>query len=240
MSRETWTRGELFEGLDAQPAFVAELERLGLLRVVGRDTAGEPLYAAEAREELEKVISLVELGYRPKDIAAIARKVGLPAKKRRRFFRKPPVHLRAEDLSSRSGVPLEQVEAWIADGRLEPDLVSESGEALYAVRSVRRVRLLDDLVALGVEPDDVRGWGVALAALEKGGDPDPAMLAAAGLLLERTTGRLERVRRALRDWDKLAAGYRKRLQRLGRAASGRPRTGRRKRVRTRTRGRKGP
>ena len=240
MSRETWTRAELFEGLDAQPAFVAELERLGLLQVVGRDTAGGPLYAAEAREELDKVIALVELGYRPKDIAAIARKVGLPAKQRRRFFRRPPVHLRAEDLAIRSGVPRERVEAWAAAGQLVPDLVSESGDALYSVSSVRRVRLLDDLVTLGVDERDVAGWAVALAALDKGGEPDPAMLAAAELLLERTTARLSRVRRALRDWDKLAAGYRKRLLRLGRAAAGRPRTGRRKRVRTRTRGRKGP
>ena len=70
--------------MSPSPDFIAELERLSLLVVVGRDTEGRALYSPEARGELEKVLELVELGYQPEDIAAIATRVGLPVSKRRR------------------------------------------------------------------------------------------------------------------------------------------------------------
>ena len=132
MPRETWTYEEVFEGLDPAPAFVVELERRGLLRVVARDGKGAPLYGPEAREQLERVMSLVELGYKVEDIAAIAQKVGLPAR-RRRLLRRAPTFVRVPELARRSGVPVETLARWRELGILEPDLETEGGETLFAV-----------------------------------------------------------------------------------------------------------
>jgi DNA-binding transcriptional MerR regulator len=237
---EAWTRDELFDGLDVRPAFVVELERLGLLPVVGRDSAGAPLYGPEAREELDKVIALVELGYQPRDIAAIARKAGLPARQRRALFRRPPVHLQLEDLATRADVDVARLEGWLETGLLAPDMVSEGGRGLFALAAVRRVRLLDDLAAMGVAEQVLGGWARLLRFLETGAQPDAAAVAEGEGVLRDINEHLGRVRGALREWDKLSASYRKRLARLRRQTNGRGRTGRRKRARTRTRGRKGP
>ncbi len=152
--RETWTYDELFEGLDPAPAFVAELERQGLLHVVARDGAGRKLYAADAHERLERVLELVELGYQPKDIAAIARRVGLP-RRRRRLFRRPPTYLRMTELARRAGVELDVVEAWHERGIVRPALRTEGGEALFSEPTVEGVRALADLLAFGFSLDEI-------------------------------------------------------------------------------------
>ncbi|MGM0578669.1 MAG: MerR family transcriptional regulator [Myxococcota bacterium] len=252
MPGETWTWEELFEGLDPAPSFVSELERLGLLRVVARDADGRALYAREAREELEKVLSLVDLGYQPKDIAAIARKVGLPSPRPRRLFRKPPTYVRVDELARRSGAPLERVRAWVDEGLVEADLVSEGGERHFAPATVEQVRLLDDLVTLGLGPDDVARWARALGGLrtlrsdddgeqseEEIADLRRDLVEEAEALLPGLGERLDRARAAVRRWDKTLAGLRKRLARERRSERV-GRTGRRRRVRTRSRGRKGP
>ncbi|MCB9730725.1 MAG: hypothetical protein H6746_19800 [Deltaproteobacteria bacterium] len=248
MPHETLTWEELFAGLDPQPAFVQEMERLGLLRVVARDASRRPLYDAGAREELEKVLELVELGYQLKDIAAIASRVGLP-RQRRRLFRRPPTYLRREELARASGAPLERIQAWLASGVLEPDLISDGGELHFAPATIERVRLLEDLLVLGVPEARLGDMVAMMRALDDHSEPgvpmvhDRAAVETAGETLAGLADRLERISRATRRWDKLATSYRKRLARLERAqppASAAPRTARRSRVRTRTRGRKGP
>ena len=150
MSEETWTADELFQGLTLQPGFVTELEKHGLIRAVARDARGGSLYSVEARDELEKVLALVELGYKLKDIAAIAKRVGLPAKKSG-LFRRLPLRMRSEELSRRSGVETSRIEQWVKHGHLSADLVSESGAGLFGRPAIERVRLLADLEAAGVD-----------------------------------------------------------------------------------------
>jgi DNA-binding transcriptional MerR regulator len=245
VARETLTWDELFAGLDPQPAFVQEMERLGLLRVVARDAAGRPLYGAEAQGELDKVLELVELGYQLKDIAAIASRVGLP-RQRRRLFRRPPTYLRLAELAATCGAPLERLTAWLEAGVLAPDLVSDGGGAHFAPAAVERVRLLEDLLALGVSEAELPRYVALMRELDPAPAASPATAAVPTADLERAlaelTDRLARVGRAARRWDKLAALYRKRLARIERTrpAEAAPRTGRRSRVRTRTRGRHGP
>jgi DNA-binding transcriptional MerR regulator len=144
MSEETWTADELFDGLTLHGEFIVEMERCGLIRVVARDTRGGSLYGAEARDELEKVLALVELGYKLEDIAAIAKRVGLPAKKRG-LFRRPPLRMRSEELSRRSGVEKARIDRWVEEGYLRADLVSEGGDGLFGRSAIERIRLLTDL-----------------------------------------------------------------------------------------------
>lgn len=247
MARETLTWDQLFAGLEPQPAFVQEMERLGLLRVVARNAAGKPLYGAEAREELEKVLELVELGYQLKDIAAIASRVGLP-RQRRRLFRRPPTYLRLDELARACGAPVERLNAWLASGVLEADLVSDGGGKHFAPSAVEQVRLLEDLLVLGVEEADLLGHVAMMRALDDGQPRDAPVVhdrrqtEAAAATLVTLIDRLQRVSRAARRWEKLATVYRKRLVRVERALPpiAAPRTSRRSRVHTRTRGRKGP
>ena len=154
MGDETWTAEELFEGLELAPALVSQLEKMDLLRVVARDGKGEPLYAPHAREELDQVLEFMEMGYELKDIAAIARKVGLPRKKRR-LFKKTPVCLQLNALAERSGVELERLQSWVEVGLVHPALTSERGVDLYSVAQVEKVRLLGELEALGANPEEL-------------------------------------------------------------------------------------
>ncbi len=256
MSRETWTWDELFEGLDPAPSFVSELERLGLLRVVARDGHGAPLYGAEAREQLEKVLSLVELGYQPKDIAAIARKVGLPIQ-RRGLFQRPPTYIRLSELARRSGVDEVMLVAWRDRGILRPAMRTEGGDALFSTATVEGAKGLQDLVEFGFGVDELEAWSQLARELERlvtelparpsgNGAVDPkaaatarSSAAQADEVIAVLRRRVERLRVGLRRWDKLLGGYDKRLERIRRAYGldepRRPRLSRRRRPRTRRR-----
>ncbi len=245
-THDTWTHAELFEGLDPAPSFVTELERVGLLRVVARDRAGAALYAADAKDELAKVLSLVELGYQPKDIAAIARKVGLPARRKRSFFARTPVFLRIEALAERAGVTAPQLEGWVTRGLVEPSFQTEGGESLFALADAPVVQALADLVRLQAADEDLAGFASLARAVDPAneGSPAPELLGSAEPLLKRLGTLLEETKAATRRTDKLLAVCRKRVGRARRVTApgddSAPRTGRRKSVRTRARGRKGP
>lgn len=254
---ETWTFAELFEGLDPAPSFVSELERLGLLRVVARDGKGEPLYAEEAKEQLDRVLELVDLGYQPKDIAAIAKRVGLPQKRRRRLFSRQPTYIRMAELARRSGVEESQLVKWHAQGVLQAALVTESGEPMFSMPSIEGVRALQDLLLFGFEEDTLAEWSKLARALEELHDharedkdglvDEDGSAARATHAVEQAAKeireRLDRLRTGIRRWDKLVNGYDKRIERVRKAydvPAPKPRKkGRRKRLRTRRRPRPG-
>jgi DNA-binding transcriptional MerR regulator len=240
MSDETWTAEELFEGLTLQEGFIAELEKLDLLRVVARDGSGEPLYSADARDELEKVLTLIELGYQPKDIAAIAKRVGLPAR-RRGLFRRLPVRMRSGELARRTGISDERIQGWIAAGRLNAVLVSEGGDGLFGRDALDRIRLLVDLEAAELDSGDVERLLACLdpiASVEANKDEAAKQL---DFVIDLST-RVRAKKDALRRIERSLAGLRKRLERASRAEGTRRRgrLGRRRRVHTTNSGRKGP
>lgn len=235
MAKDAWTHEELFEGLDPAPGFVAELERLGLLVVVGRDGRGGALYTPGARDELEKVLDLVELGYQPEDIAAIARRVGLPEKQRRRFS-KPPVHLRQAEVAERVGVPSDEIAAWEGAGLLEPSLRSDAGEPLYTLATVTRAERLRDLTVLGVCQDELLVWGDTLDWLDTRRASDkmpPDGVEQVDRALASLTERLVVLGDTGRRWRRLLATFKRRLARLRPSAKSSKRG--RRRLKTRTR-----
>ena len=252
MARETWTQSELFEGVDIAPAFLAELERLGLLHVIAQDSNGSAIYGAQAKEQLDKVLSLVELGYQPRDIAAIAQKVGLPQKKRRRF-KKHPTFLTLEELSGQSGVNGDQLKDWCAKGILKATTETESGKSLFSVEAVELARALRDLLAFGLNQDQLSEWSEMGRAIDKlisglhqkasnqdgvNKDEVRAQVEHAHEMIESLRSRLDGLLAGIRRWDKLLGAFDKRLDRLRKvwAFEGRrPRGKRRLRVPTRRR-----
>ncbi len=252
MSDETWTRTQLFDGLEPSPGFVTQLERLGLLRVVGRDESGEKIYASEARDQLGKVLSLVELGYQPKDIAIIAKRVGLPDRRSRRFFRRPPTYVHLDELARRAGVEVAVAQGWLRDGYVEAVLVAEGGDPLFDASAIERARSLADLRAFGLGDAELRQWsslGPALSALlkaapdkaakERAEGPVVAVVEAHTEALDAVVARLERWRRGLRRWDRIVAQCYKKLERLRRAYGLEAETRRRARKRLRLTSRRG-
>lgn len=228
MADEPWTYDELFDGLDPAPGFVRELERLGLLRIIGRDGGGRPVYAPEARTQLDKVLALVELGYDPADIAAIARKVGLPPQ-RRKLFVKPPTYVRLTELASRSGLDVARLESWVDVGLLVPDLRTERGEGLFREGAEQDVVALDRFRLLGFSEEDAVAWArmerniqtaEAVAAADEGATDEAAeqlVAAEAALaLVHRVQTRLRQLRGGLRIWDKRVSSVEKKLERVRR------------------------
>ncbi len=249
MADETWTAEELFAGFDAAPSFVEEFERLGLITVRGRDEKGASLYGPESKEQLAQVIPLLELGYHPKDIAAIAKKVGLPTSRRRRFTT-PPTFIRIEELAHRSGVSLRQLEEWQERGILRPGMETEGGEPFFSAAAVQVVQALKDFTEFGFNHDQLSEWTELGRQVDRligrlhveAESLDPIAVASqvveATELIERLRKRLENLQTGLRRWDKLIGAYDKRLERLRkrfRIEGKRPRRRKRLRVRTRRR-----
>ena len=226
MLREIWTHAELFEEHDAAPAFINECQRLGLLRVVGQDGEGRPLYGSEARAELDKVLSLVALGYSPKDIAAIAKRVGLP-KRKRGFFRKLPLCLRLDEVAGRTGVAVERLNTWVDAGVLLPMLHTESGDFLFASGVVSEVEELKGLEQLGLSDATLNAWACFRHALDEhqaGDESDlpQEVLDQGQALLDSIAKRLSHVELSCRRCQKLLNVYGKRLGRIARRSMPRP------------------
>jgi len=228
MAQETWTYAELFAQVEASPQFVAELERLGLLAVIARDSTGASLYGPDANEQLQKVMGLVELGYEPRDIAAISQKVGLPTSRRPRF-KKPPVYLRVDELATQSGVGETQLGQWCEQGILRAITETESGTPLFSRESVEVVRALKDLLAFGLNQDQLSEWSELgrsvdklITGLHKKATADEradkeevrTQVARASEMIDGLRRRLDALRGGLRRWDKLLGAYDKRLDRL--------------------------
>lgn len=234
MPDQTWTYNQLFEGLDPSPGFVAELEKLGLLSVVAHDAKGKKIYGPGSREQLDKVLSLVELGYRPKDIAAIAKRVGLPEQAKRKLFRKPPTYLRLADVARRSSVEPAVVQTWIEAGLLVAAVTTEGGEPLFDRHAMDRARSLADLTTLGLSPEAVLQWATLGPALQEltaetgkvtarsNGPRDDTsqevldQLATCSATLVLFEAQMERWKGGLRRWDGILAGHHKMLDRLRR------------------------
>jgi DNA-binding transcriptional MerR regulator len=213
MSDDAWTRDELFKGLDPSQDFISELEALALLVVVGQDAQGRSLYARESREALEKVLELVELGYQPVDIAAIATRVGLPVRHRPRFKR-APVHLNNVELAQRAEVTTEQLEVWVEAGLVTPSLRRAGPGGLYVVDVVARVERLRDLSLLGVSPADLQTWTVALDCLDtrrtlRAMSEDEAQ--AVDDAIVALEARVDALTQTTRRWRRLATTLKRRL-----------------------------
>ena len=217
MSEETWTAQELFDGLTLQPGFITELEKHSLIRVVARDARGGSLYGAEARDELEKVLALVELGYKLEDIAAIAKRVGLPGKKRG-LFRRLPLRMRSEELARRSGVDRARIDRWAAEGTLNADLVSEGGDGLFGRSAIERVRLLADLEDAGLDAEVTERVLRCLAAGESEARTAEELASSVAFLMGLTQNTRAQ-REALRRIERELAAARKRLSRAQQRAS---------------------
>ena len=235
MANEAWTEDELFEGVTPSPAFVSELERLGLLIVVGRDARGGALYSPEARDELEKVLGLVELGYQLEDIAAIATRVGLPVR-RRRALRKVPLHLSALEVAQRAQVSPEFLERLIDAGLISPSLRGEGPRALFTLAILQRVERLRDLMLLGVSEAELTTWSVTLDALDsrrqsKALSTDEAH--AVDGALDALAERLDSLSHTTRRWKRLITTLKRRLTKR-RPSDEKPLRSKR-RLRTRTR-----
>jgi len=243
MGKATWTRAELFSGLEPTASFVEELERLGLLRVVARDPRGEAVYDAEARETLERVLVLVEAGYEPRDIAVIAHKVGLKSP-RRRLGRRAPTLLRLEDVARTVGVPSHAARGYWTAGWLEATLIADGGEPLFAPDVLELARALADLATVGLEDEQPRWVALArrLRAVDGGADEDgaaAALVAEAAAFAAQVRAAVDRSRGAVRRWTKRLSVFDKRVERLRRTrapevARVKPRTGLRRKARTRS------
>jgi len=238
MARETWTWAELFAGLDPTPAFVEELERLGLLRVVARDKRGERIYDGDARDTLERVMVLVEAGYEPRDIAVIAHKVGLKPPRRR--GRRAPTLLRIEDVARAISASPEQVQSWADHGWLKPQLATEGGAPLFAESAVDEARALGDLSALGLDAE-LATWSEVSARLDaveedRGHDGAVPLVEEAATFVRHVRAASDRLRLAARRWGKRLDAFEKRLERVRRLhAPELPRVKTKRRARSRLR-----
>lgn len=219
MPNNTWTYADLFAEHDPTPAFVAEIERLGLLQVVARDGEGKAIYSAGARDALDRVMALVDAGYSPRDIAVIANKVGLKPPRRR--LRRAPVMHRASAVAEQVGVEAAQVTAWHAAGLLEASHVSERGEVLFGPEALGVAQALADLRALGLPDEAAARWVDLNRRLATAREPERVrtLVLDAGELFASVREAADERRRAARRWQKLLVAFEKRLERARRAVA---------------------
>ena len=219
MERDVWTQRALFEGLSLSDSFVRELRRHKLVRVVGFDAEGVPLYGPEARDELARVMALVELGYKPSDISAIAGRVGLPSVSRG-LIRRRFTHHTVEAICAKLGTPKEQVERWVAQQMIQPSSALKDGGLLFTDDAVELIAELWDLTLLGFGDEVCFQWSELRTRWSEDAEAtrvDEASLSAAQGLLEMVEVTLRRQRQAARRWDKRLSGLKRILGRRRRS-----------------------
>ncbi|MCA9514526.1 MAG: hypothetical protein KC635_06255 [Myxococcales bacterium] len=158
--RRVLSRAEVFAGMTPGPSFVRELERHGLVSVVARDGGGEPWYAMGARASVERVMKLVDAGYRATDIAVIAGKIGVERPRRRGRL---PVLLGLAAAVEEIGVDEATLRAWLGAGYVRASAVTGGGAPLLDAEAVAGAKELADWRVLGFGDETLATWAAVQA-----------------------------------------------------------------------------
>ncbi len=181
--------------------------KLGLIIPVGH-TAGEVSFFAPSQlETIEKIRTLLGLGYDEEEVAKIIRRVGLPSSEGQAS--EVPQKLRTVgELAQICDLNTRTIKHWEEKGLLQPDARSEGGFRLYGPASVARCKRIVDLQNLGYTLEQIHGMDEMLLEIEPLGETLKAELS------DEVIGTLETHSVALKKRIKMVRDSAKRLEDL--------------------------
>lgn len=130
----------------------------GIFFPEGHASDSTPIFSNGSLKSIEKIRSLLELGYDPPEIKKIIKKVGLPDqdKDSRRNGAEKNQFLTVGSLAEQIEVSPRTIKHWEEKGIIEPDLRSSGGYRLYRDYYVLLCNLIKDLQLFGYSLDEIK------------------------------------------------------------------------------------
>jgi DNA-binding transcriptional MerR regulator len=155
MRTNIYQRHEFTSLLGITEEELAEWERLGLVRHLGKIDNQIPFYTEAHVEEARQIQQLQKLGYDLETVCKIVRKVGLPSQASRPQ-REVTEFLTVGELAEKAGVNARTIKYWEERGILQPDARSTGGFRLYSRVYVYLCNLIKDLQNFGYSLEEIK------------------------------------------------------------------------------------
>ncbi|MDZ7378625.1 MAG: MerR family transcriptional regulator [candidate division KSB1 bacterium] len=156
MKAHVYQRQEFITLLSITEEELAEWERLGLVRHLGRIDNQIPFYTEAHVNQARQIQQLQRLGYDLQAIQKIVRKVGLPAQGATGSARQVTDFLTVGELAEQAGVNARTIKYWEERGILQPDARSTGGFRLYSRVYVYLCNLIKDLQNFGYSLEEIK------------------------------------------------------------------------------------
>lgn len=130
----------------------------GLFLPEGRASDSTPIFSDESLKTINKIKSLLELGYDTAEIKKIIKKVGLPAASAdtKSQSKTGENYLTVGTLAEKTKVSARTIKHWEEKGIIEPDLRSQGGFRLYRDYYILFCNLIKDLQHFGYSLDEIK------------------------------------------------------------------------------------
>ena len=130
----------------------------GILIPEGFAENNDPILSDESLKTVEKITSLLQLGYDLEEIKKIIRKVGLPDSGNKTNIKSGnrENYLTVGSLAEKTGVSTRTIKHWEEKGIIEPDLRSAGGFRLYRDYYILFCNLIKDLQLFGYSLEEIK------------------------------------------------------------------------------------
>ncbi len=115
-----------------------------------------PIFSIESLKTIEKIKSLIDVGYDNPEIKKIIRKVGLPSENPKKTSNEKNSYLTVGTLAEKIDVSPRTIKHWEEKGIIEPDLRSQGGFRLYRDYYVLFCNLIKDLQLFGYSLEQIK------------------------------------------------------------------------------------
>jgi DNA-binding transcriptional MerR regulator len=179
----------------------------GLLIPVGQTSGKIPFFSPKQVETVEKISTLLSLGYDEDNVLKIIQKIGLPSPDHAEK-NAPQKLMTVGELASLCTINARTIKHWEEKGILEPDARSEGGFRLYSSRSAAKCRRILDLQNMGYTLEQIKLQRELLMDLDAltevlKGDLSDAQLSRAEELNDTLKKRLEEVKASSKSIEDL-------------------------------------
>ncbi|MGQ9561224.1 MAG: MerR family transcriptional regulator [Candidatus Oleimicrobiaceae bacterium] len=155
MRTSIYQRQEFTSLLGISEDELAEWERLGLIRHLGKIDNQIPFYTEAHVKEARQIQQLQKLGYDLETVCKIVRKVGLPSQTARPQ-REVTEFLTVGELAEQAGVNTRTIKYWEERGIIQPDARSTGGFRLYSRVYIYLCNLIKDLQNFGYSLEEIK------------------------------------------------------------------------------------
>ncbi|MDC7227321.1 MAG: MerR family transcriptional regulator [Spirochaetales bacterium] len=130
----------------------------GIFIPEGRASDSTPFFSEGSLVMIDKIKSLIDLGYDPEEVKKIIKKVGLPSDSGNagKKNNEKKNYLTVGNLAEKIEVSTRTIKHWEEKGIIEPDLRSQGGFRLYRDYYVLFCNLIKDLQLFGYSLDQIK------------------------------------------------------------------------------------
>ena len=157
MDKNLVSRQELLSAVTVSESVLDEWEKKRIFRAVGIDGDQSPFYTVDTVVTVQKIQTMLELGYDLESIHKIIRRFGLPnGLKYEDTSSKPGKFLTVGALSEQVGVSTRTIKHWEDKGIIEPDMRTSGGFRLYRNYYIFFCSLIRDLQLFGYSLEEIK------------------------------------------------------------------------------------